>query len=128
MILRPAPDVLPYSGASPARSEGATRLYTIKNFRYIALAEATSFLVLLTSSALKRIPDSPPAGIETVVLVLGALHGGLFVAYVLFALNVRDDAGWTPKQTVLVLVGAVVPFGGFVVDRWLARTGQLNTA
>ena len=103
-------------------------MYTIKNFRYIALAEATSFLVLLTSSAFKRIPDPPPAGIESIVLILGLIHGCLFVAYVLFALNVREDAGWTSKQTVLVLVGAVVPFGGFVVDRWLVRTGQLNTA
>ena len=103
-------------------------MYTIKNFRYIALAEATSFLILLTSSAFKRIPDPPPAGIETVVLVLGLLHGCLFVAYVLFALNVRDDAGWTAKQTLLILLGAVVPFGGFVVDRWLAKREQLRTA
>jgi hypothetical protein len=41
---------------------------------------------------------------------------------------VRESAGWTSKQTVLVLVGAVLPFGGFVVDRWLARTGQLSAA
>jgi len=103
-------------------------LYTIKNFRYIALAEATSFLVLLTSSALKRIPDPPPAGIETVVLILGLLHGCLFVAYVLSVLNLREDARWTGRQTMLILLGAVVPFGGYVVDRWLARTGQLEAA
>ena len=50
-------------------------MLTIKNFRYIALAEATSFLILLTSSAIKRIPDPPPEGAETAVLILGLLHG-----------------------------------------------------
>ncbi len=102
-------------------------MFTIKNFRFVALAEATSFLVLLTSSVIKRLPDAPE-GAETAVLILGGLHGALFLAYLLFVVMVRDDARWTPKQTFLVLVGAVLPFGGFVVDRWLAKTGQLKTA
>ena len=38
------------------------------------------------------------------------------------ALNIRGDLGWTTKTTLLVLLGAVVPFGGYVVDRWLVRT------
>ncbi len=103
-------------------------MFTIKSFRYIALAEATSFLVLLTSSALKRIPDPPPDGIETVVLILGLIHGALFVAYVLGALTIREDARWTGKETVLVLIGAVVPFGGYVVDRWMAKREQAGIA
>ena len=100
-------------------------MFSIHAFRFVALAEATSFLCLLTSSVVKRLPDAPE-GAETAVLLLGGLHGLLFVTYVLVALVIRDDAGWTPKQTVLVLVGAVLPFGGFVVDRWLAKTGQLK--
>ena len=101
-------------------------MFSIRTFRFVALAEATSFLVLLTSSVIKR--TSAPEGAETAVLIFGSIHGMLFVAYVLIALVVREPAGWTPKQTVLVLVGAVLPFGGFVVDRWLARTGQLKAA
>ncbi len=101
-------------------------MFSIRTFRFVALAEATSFLVLLTSSVIKR--TSAPEGIETAVLILGLIHGTLFLAYVLIALTIREDARWTAKQTILVLVGAVLPFGGFVVDRWLARTGQLGTA
>lgn len=124
MILRLASDVLPARSPSPKEP---TRLFNIKTFRYVALAEATSFLVLLTCSVLKRTSDTPETA-ETLVLVFGLIHGLLFVTYVLIALTIREDAGWTAKQTVLVLLGAVLPFGGFVVDRWLARTGQLDRA
>ena len=118
MILRPAPDVLPYAGSSPAFNQGANRLFSISSFRIVALVEATSFLVLLTCSFAAR--DGVP--------IMGPIHGMLFLAYVGIALMVREGAGWSPKQTILVLLGAVLPFGGFVVDRWLARTGQLKAA
>jgi integral membrane protein len=99
-------------------------LFSIRTFRFVALAEATSFLILLTSSVIKR--TSAPEGAETAVLIFGSIHGALFVSYVLIALVIRDEARWTAKQTILVLLGAVIPFGGFVVDRWLAKTGQLG--
>ena len=98
-------------------------MFSIKTFRYVAIAEATSFLILLVCSVLKRTAD-----FEEGVPVMGAIHGMLFLAYVVIALSVRGAAGWTAKQTLGVLIGAVLPFGGFVVDRWLARTGQLETA
>jgi integral membrane protein len=85
-------------------------LFTIKTFRFVALAEATSFLILLTCSFAAR--DGVP--------IMGPIHGMLFLGYVLIALMIRDDARWTGKETILVLAGAVLPFGGYVVDRWLA--------
>ncbi len=94
------------------------RLFTIKTFRFVALAEATSFLVLLTCSFAAR--DGVP--------IMGPIHGLLFLAYVAIALVIREAAGWTAKETVLVLVGAVLPFGGFVVDRWLAGREQATIA
>ena len=93
-------------------------MFTITSFRWVALAEATSFLILLTCSFAAR--DGVP--------IMGPIHGMLFLAYLLLVVTIRDDAGWTPKQTVLVLAGAVLPFGGFVVDRWLAKREQLRTA
>lgn len=98
-------------------------MFSIKTFRYVALAEAVSFLVLLVMAVLKRTADAE-GGVE----VMGPIHGVLFLAYVAIALGVRGPAGWSPRATVGVLIGAVLPFGGFVVDRWLARTGQLETA
>lgn len=98
-------------------------MFTIKTFRYVALAEAASFLVLLVATAVKYTQDAPGG-----VHVMGPIHGVLFLAYVTLALAVRGAAGWSGRATIGVLIGAVVPFGGFVVDRWLARTGQLQAA
>ena len=87
--------------------------------RYIALAEATSFLALLVASFVKR-----TGGGELGVHVLGPIHGVLFLAYVVIALNIRLEMGWSGRTTFWVLVGAVVPFGGYVVDwRLLRDTG-----
>lgn len=84
--------------------------------RYVALAEATSFLALLVASFVKR-----TGGGELGVEILGPIHGALFVAYVVLALNLRPKLGWSGKATFWILVGAVVPFGGYVVDWWLVR-------
>lgn len=84
--------------------------------RYIALAEATSFIALLIASAVKR-----TGGSELGVQILGPIHGLLFIAYVVIALNLRPRVGWSGKTTFWVLVGAVIPFGGYVVDWWLLR-------
>ena len=98
-------------------------MFSIKTFRYVALAEATSFLILIGATIVKYSQDAP-GGVQ----VMGPIHGLLFLAYVFVALSVRGPAGWSQRATIGVLIGAVLPFGGFVVDRWLARTGQLETA
>lgn len=95
----------------------------LRAFRITALAEATSFLALLVATYVKYAQDEP-AGVQ----ILGPLHGLLFIGYVLLALNLAPRAGWSAKTTFWVLVGAVVPFGGFVVDRWLARNPPVLSA
>jgi integral membrane protein len=92
---------------------------SLKTVRIVAITEATSFLLLLVASVLKRTADS-----EIGVTVLGPIHGALFLAYVILALSVRSDEGWSTKTTLLVLLGAVVPFGGYVVDRWLTSSSR----
>jgi integral membrane protein len=89
---------------------------TLRNFRYVALAEATSFLALLVATVVKR-----TGGSELGVKILGPIHGLLFVVYVLMVWQLHKEAGWTGKQTFWILVGAVLPFGGYVVDWWLLR-------
>lgn len=91
--------------------------------RYIALAEATSFILLLIASVIKR-----TGGSEVGVQVLGPIHGLLFIAYVWIALAIRSDMGWSGKTTFWILVGAVVPFGGYVVDWWLLREQRQRSA
>lgn len=89
---------------------------SIKTFRYVAVVEATSFLLLLTASVIKR-----TGGSELGVQVLGPIHGVLFLAYLYCVFSLRSVAGWSAQTTALLVIGAIVPFGGYVVDRWLAR-------
>jgi integral membrane protein len=87
-----------------------------RGFRITAIAEATSFLALLVATYVKYGQDEP-VGVQ----ILGPLHGLLFIVYVLLALNLAPRAGWGVVTTLCVLIGAVLPFGGYVVDRRLAR-------
>lgn len=86
------------------------------SFRVVALAEATSFLALLAATYVKYGQDQP-IGVQ----ILGPIHGLLFIAYGLLALDLGRRAPWRAHTTALILLGAVLPFGGYVVDRWLAR-------
>lgn len=85
-------------------------------FRVTALAEATTFLALLVATYVKYGHDEP-VGVQ----FLGPLHGLLFIGYVLLVFTIAPRAGWSVRTTIMVLAGAVVPFGGFVVEHWLAR-------
>jgi integral membrane protein len=84
----------------------------LRTFRNVALIEATSFLLLLVATVVKHSADW-----EAGVKLLGPIHGALFVLYCALALVVRSSQGWTFWKTIGVLAGAVLPFGGFVVDK-----------
>lgn len=90
---------------------------SVATFRRIAVVEAISFLILLTFSYLKNFQD----GSDIAVSITGAIHGALFLLYVIGALGLREQEGWSWRTTALILLGAVVPLGGFAVDRKLAR-------
>jgi integral membrane protein len=88
----------------------------VRLLRPVALIEATTFLALLVASVIKHSGDG-----ATGVSILGPIHGALFIAYVLLALWARDPEGWSGRTTLLVLLGAVLPFGGYVVDATILR-------
>ena len=91
--------------------EGWTRLRIA-----VALEGATLIALVLIASPLKRVMDLPEA-----TAVMGPVHGlaFLFFLYVVTeALAARMIGGWAAAR---LLVGAMVPFGGLVNDRWLAR-------
>lgn len=96
---------------------------SIRTLRFVALAEAASFLALLVATYVKYANDAP-AGVK----ILGPVHGILFILYVLIALSVRGPARWSNRTTAGVLLGAVLPFGGFVVDRWLSKNATASAA
>ena len=88
--------------------------------RIIALTEATSFLALLVATYVKRMGSGDEVGVQ----ILGPIHGLLFLAYIAIAFRMREEMAWSGRTTFWVLVGAVVPFGGYVVDWWLVREAR----
>jgi integral membrane protein len=94
-----------------------------KALRIVAILEAVSFLVLLVATVVKR-----SGGAEAGVKVMGPIHGGLFVTYVLLVIFVAADEKWRLKRTLLTLLCAVIPFGGFIADRKLIDQPEPATA
>ena len=86
-----------------------------KALRIVAVLEAISFLVLLVATLVKYVGPKEEAGVE----LMGPVHGGLFVLYVFLVVIVAADEKWRLKRTLLTLLCAVLPFGGFVADRKL---------
>jgi integral membrane protein len=91
----------------------------MRTFRYVAIVEATSFLALLVASYVKH-----QGGGEQGVSILGPIHGALFILYCWLALSLRSRAGWDVRTTIGILIGAVLPFGGYVVEWWLGRQAK----
>lgn len=92
-----------------------------KVLRIVAILEAISFLVLLVATVVKR-TDNGEGGVK----VMGPVHGGLFVLYVLLVVIVAADEKWKLKRTLLTLLCAVIPFGGFIADRKLIGPDEPN--
>lgn len=85
--------------------------------RLLGLTEGLSFILLMfVAMPLKYVFHFPQA-----VRVVGSLHGGLFVIYVLAVLGVASAQKWRPARTFLALAVSVIPFGPFLFDKRLQR-------
>ncbi|RIX51879.1 DUF3817 domain-containing protein [Paenibacillus nanensis] len=89
----------------------------IGRLRLIGWLEGLSFLILL----LIAMPLKYWADIPEVVTIVGGLHGGLFVLYLLAVLHVTIKHRWSILKFLAACVASVLPFGPFVVDRKLLR-------
>src|SRR5688572_4927472 len=90
----------------------------LRRLRFIGLLEGTSYLVLL----LIAMPLKYAAGYPLAVQIAGALHGGLFILFVLSVLEVTlRRPWWSLWFWGAAALAAVVPLGTFVFDRWLRR-------
>ncbi len=90
----------------------------IRRLRLVSAPEAVSFIVLLVCSVLKRTTDF------NAVPVMGAIHGVLFVLYVLFWVDAWNRAKWSPGTAALYFVLSVLPTGGFFAERKLRREAE----
>ena len=90
--------------------------------RVVAIAEAVSWLGLLTGMAFKYVLSDNEIGVK----IFGPIHGAIFVLYVLTVLVVQRRLRWDLVTTGLALAASVPPFATVVFEMWAQRTGRLD--
>ena len=84
-----------------------------KLFTYIAKIEGISLLALLFfAMPMKYIYHQ-----DIYVRYIGMAHGVLFIVYVFGAIYLKFEEEWGFKKTIVVLLGSVIPFGTFYVEK-----------
>lgn len=85
----------------------------VKLFKYIALLEGISLLLLLFfAMPMKYIYELP-----IYVKVIGMAHGLLFIAYIALAVMIKIEDKWTIKKFMIVCIASIIPFGTFYVEK-----------
>jgi integral membrane protein len=85
--------------------------------RMLAYLEGISFLLLLgVSMPLKYYYAMPAPN-----MIIGMIHGILFLAYCAWVFIVKDEEKWTGRKTFWALLASLLPFGTFVADVKLFR-------
>lgn len=88
-----------------------------QELRYAAIAEAVTLVALVCiAMPLKRMADMPAA-----TSVLGPIHGGMFLFFVWIVIRSWAEGLINGPGAGRLLVGAFIPFGGFINERWLSR-------
>src|SRR5215469_2968915 len=89
----------------------------LKRFRVVAWVVGV-FLIILVFVG---IPLQIFAHNETVVSIVGPIHGFLYIVYLIFAFDLAVRARWPFVRTVLVLLAGTVPVLTFVAERKATR-------
>lgn len=95
----------------------------LRRLRFIGFWEGVSYLVLLLiAMPLKYLADWPLP-----VRVVGTLHGGLFILFILSVAEVTiRRPWWSLKFWGAAALASVLPCGTFVFDRWLRRVEKAD--
>lgn len=89
----------------------------LRFFRALSLLEGVSFLLILfVTMPLKYVFDYPQAN-----KVIGMIHGVLFIAYVVMVFMLKPEQKWSIKNTGIILLCAIIPFGTFWMDKRYLR-------
>lgn len=93
----------------------------IQRFRMTALAEGSSFLILLCIA----MPMKYVMGMPRVVTVVGAIHGILFLLYIGQLAKLRNTYQWDNRFSFQAFLASLLPFGPFVFDKYLREKEPL---
>jgi integral membrane protein len=68
------------------------------------------------------------AGEPLVVQIVGPVHGFLYIVYLVTALDVAIKRRYALPRTALMLLGGVLPFLSFVVERTVTRDVRASSS
>lgn len=87
----------------------------LPTFRWVGIIEGWSYLILLFIA----MPLKYVFGLPKMVSIVGGIHGGLFVAYILLAALATSFFRWKIGMFVQAFIASLVPIGTFWFDRKL---------
>ncbi|XZE19513.1 DUF3817 domain-containing protein [Pirellulaceae bacterium SH449] len=96
--------------------------WLIPTFRWVGILEGLSYLILL----IVAMPLKYAFGQPLMVSLVGAAHGGLFVAYVFLAALSTWVYSWKPTIFVQAFIASLIPIGTFWFDRKLKIFSETN--
>lgn len=84
----------------------------LKHFRFMGILEGSSLVILLfIAMPLKYWFNMPQA-----VTIIGAIHGYIFLAYMVAIIYAMMAVKWPFRFTIGAVLSAFIPFGNFVLD------------
>lgn len=92
----------------------------IRQFRWIAIAEGISFLVLLGIA----MPLKYFAGMPLAVRIVGSVHGALFVLYLIATYRAARHGKWSALRIGEALFATVFPLGPFILEWKLGKEAK----
>ncbi|WP_148575335.1 DUF3817 domain-containing protein [Nocardioides caldifontis] len=93
----------------------------VQLFRFIAVAEALSWVGLVSGMYFKYMTDAGDLGVK----VFGPVHGAIFIAYLALTVVVARSLSWSWRTTLGGLICSVPPFATLAFELWAQRTGRL---
>lgn len=91
--------------------------------RRAAVIEAMTLLALFCIA----MPLKYWAGLQVAVSVVGPVHGLAFMVFLWFIMRALGEGLINLFGALRLFVGALIPFGGFVNERWLKSLDQGTT-
>lgn len=93
---------------------------SLRTLWLVGMLEGISFVALLgIAMPLKYMLDFPLA-----VKVVGPIHGGLFLWFLLLIFRAHGERDWKVSTSALLLLASLLPFGFWFIDRKLKAEGS----
>ena len=86
---------------------------SIGRLRILGFMEGTSLLILLFIA----VPLKYGFGIPQGSLIVGPIHGILFLLFVAYTIYLAALNGWKIGTTLMLLIACILPFGTFYADK-----------